>query len=302
MAVTVLGLGPMGATLAQAFLGAGHRVVVWNRTPGRSAGLEAAGARAAATAAEAIAATDLTVVCLRDHDATRSAVDGAAAALAGRTVVVLSSGTPDEARVTAASLAGHGADPLTGAIMVPTPLVGTEDGVILISGPHDTYARHRATLDALGGKVEHVGEDHGLASTLDIGMLDVYFSGLLGFVHAVALVGADGVSAERFLRFGAAAVDVLAASLADVARDIDAGSYPGTEDTLDMELSALEHIVGTAERHRVDPAAIGVVRDLARRGRRRPRQRQLLATRRGAAAVTRTRATRRVGGYASPAR
>lgn len=31
--VTVLGLGPMGAALASAFLAAGHPTTVWNRTP-----------------------------------------------------------------------------------------------------------------------------------------------------------------------------------------------------------------------------------------------------------------------------
>lgn len=34
-AVTVLGLGPMGRALAGAFLDAGLRTTVWNRTPGR---------------------------------------------------------------------------------------------------------------------------------------------------------------------------------------------------------------------------------------------------------------------------
>ncbi|WP_234436505.1 NAD(P)-binding domain-containing protein, partial [Streptomyces sp. XY511] len=34
-AVTVLGLGPMGRSLAAAFLAAGLPTTVWNRTPGR---------------------------------------------------------------------------------------------------------------------------------------------------------------------------------------------------------------------------------------------------------------------------
>lgn len=263
--VAVLGLGPMGAALAGAVLDAGHPTLVWNRTAERARPLVERGATASGTAAEAIAGAAVTLVCLRDHAATREVLDDVAAALAGRDVVVLSSGTPDEARATAARLAEHGAHPLAGAIMVTTPLVGTADGVVLVSGPRETYERSRTVLAALGGKVEHVDEDHGVASTLDIGMLDVYFSGLLGFVHALALVAADGVRGEQFLRFAGSAVDVLAASLADVARDVDARSYPGTEDTLEMELAAFEHIVGTSGQRGLDPAAIGVVRDLARR-------------------------------------
>ncbi|WP_143669806.1 NAD(P)-binding domain-containing protein, partial [Streptomyces sp. rh195] len=51
--LTLLGLGAMGVALARTWLTAGHPLTVWNRGPGRSAELAAAGARVAATAAEA---------------------------------------------------------------------------------------------------------------------------------------------------------------------------------------------------------------------------------------------------------
>ncbi len=41
--VTVVGLGPMGRALAGAFLAAGVRTTVWNRTPGRDTELVAEG-------------------------------------------------------------------------------------------------------------------------------------------------------------------------------------------------------------------------------------------------------------------
>ncbi|MFD0888709.1 NAD(P)-binding domain-containing protein, partial [Streptosporangium algeriense] len=37
--LTLLGLGAMGTALAQAWLAAGHRLTVWNRTPGRAEAL-----------------------------------------------------------------------------------------------------------------------------------------------------------------------------------------------------------------------------------------------------------------------
>ncbi|MFB7152975.1 NAD(P)-binding domain-containing protein, partial [Streptomyces virginiae] len=49
-AVTVLGLGPMGRSLAAAFLAAGLPTTVWNRTPGRDRELVERGAVSAATA------------------------------------------------------------------------------------------------------------------------------------------------------------------------------------------------------------------------------------------------------------
>ena len=59
----------MGRALASAFLAAGHPTTVWNRTPGRADGLVESGAVETGTAAEAIAASDLVVICVLDHDA-----------------------------------------------------------------------------------------------------------------------------------------------------------------------------------------------------------------------------------------
>jgi 3-hydroxyisobutyrate dehydrogenase-like beta-hydroxyacid dehydrogenase len=54
--VSVIGLGAMGRALAAAFLSAGHRTTVWNRTGGRAGDLVGKGAIEAATVAEAVAA------------------------------------------------------------------------------------------------------------------------------------------------------------------------------------------------------------------------------------------------------
>ncbi|WP_435212214.1 NAD(P)-binding domain-containing protein [Streptomyces sp. bgisy034] len=57
--------GP-GTALARAWLAAGHPVTVRNRTPARAGHLAAEGAAVAASAAEAVAAHRLVVLCLLD--------------------------------------------------------------------------------------------------------------------------------------------------------------------------------------------------------------------------------------------
>ena len=64
--VTMLGLGAMGTALARTWLAAGHPLTVWNRTPARAAALAPEGARVAGSAAQAVAANTLVVVCLLD--------------------------------------------------------------------------------------------------------------------------------------------------------------------------------------------------------------------------------------------
>jgi 3-hydroxyisobutyrate dehydrogenase-like beta-hydroxyacid dehydrogenase len=98
--VTVIGLGAMGSTLARAFLNSGRRVIVWNRTASRAEEMASRGAIVAATAAEAIASSHLTVMCVLDYVAADAimSMKGVNAALRGRTLAQLSSGQDVDAR------------------------------------------------------------------------------------------------------------------------------------------------------------------------------------------------------------
>lgn len=261
-AVTVLGLGAMGTALARALLAAGHPVTVWNRTPARADALVTDGARPAPDPASAVAATALTIVCLLDDDAVRAVLDGVD--LAGATLVNLTSGTPEHARATAAWLSDRGAEVLAGTIMVPTPLVGPEEGLVLYSGPATVHDRHRTTLAALG-RTDHLGDDPGRAALFDLGMLDVFFAGLASFLHAAAVVGRDGVPAAEFVRYAEEVVAILPATFRGLAEDVDAGTHPGEEDNLVMDAAALGHIVATSRARGVDPALPELVHRLARR-------------------------------------
>ncbi|WP_245505155.1 NAD(P)-binding domain-containing protein [Neorhizobium sp. S3-V5DH] len=102
--ISVLGLGAMGQALAARLLQQGHSVTLWNRTAGKAGFLVAQGAREVTSAADAIASSDLTVICVLDYAAASSVLDGAASALAGRAVVNLTNGTPAQARATAERL------------------------------------------------------------------------------------------------------------------------------------------------------------------------------------------------------
>jgi 3-hydroxyisobutyrate dehydrogenase-like beta-hydroxyacid dehydrogenase len=261
--VSVLGLGAMGRALAQAFRAAGHTVTVWNRTPARAEELRGAGFDVSATVAEAVAASDLVVICVLDTAAVEAVLDAARPAIGGATIVNLTSSTPEEARAVAAAAEEAGARYLDGAIMVPTPLIGTPNASVLYSGEAAVLDTHRGTLAAIGGGLDLVGTDPGLASLLDLGMLDVFFAGMTSFLHAAAMVGSDGISATAFQPYAEQIVDVLKGSLAGLAADVDAGSYPGHEDNLDMELAALEHIVTASAARGIDVSVPHASRRLA---------------------------------------
>lgn len=197
-AVTVIGLGPMGRALAGAFLDAGLRTTVWNRTPGRDRELVGRGAVSAPSAEEAVAASGLIVVCVVNYDAVDAILrrDAVAGALKGRTVVNLTADTPGRARDAAAWADGHGVRYLDGAIMTPTVTIGTPEAVLLYSGPEELYREHRSVLDALGGTHTHLGEKICRAAAYDIALLDIFWTAMSGYHHALAVARAEGITAR----------------------------------------------------------------------------------------------------------
>ena len=199
--VTVVGLGAMGTALARAFLGAGHPTTVWNRTAKRADDLVAVGAVRAESVAAAAAASPVVVICVLDNALVRELLDPISDQLAGHSVVNLTSSTPESARDTARWAVDHRIDYLDGAIMVPTPLIGGPEALLLYSGSLTVHDAQQSTLASLGGRAEFLGTDPGLASLYDLGMLDMLFAGMTSFLHASALVGADGVSARTFLPY-----------------------------------------------------------------------------------------------------
>lgn len=263
--VTVLGLGPMGRALAGAFLDAGVRTTVWNRTPGREGDLAERGAVLAASAEDAVAASALTVICLVNYDATDSVLRQPAVtdALKGRALVNLSADIPERARDTGRWAAEHGIGYLDGAIMTPTPSIGTPAGVFLHSGPEPLYAEHRPVLDALGGVHTHLGEDIGRAAAYDVALLDIFWTSMTGYVHALAVARAEGIPARELAPFAQGIGAILPPLFAEWADDVDSGSYSGEGNPLTSAVSTMAHVVHASEAHGIDASVMRAAEALA---------------------------------------
>lgn len=266
-AVTVLGLGSMGRALADAFLDAGLRTTVWNRTPGRDRELAERGAVSARSPEEAVAASRLTVVCVVNYDAADAIVRRGAVtdALKGRTVVNLTADTPDRARNTATWAAEHGIGYLDGAIMTPTTTIGTPAAVFLHSGPEELYRRHRPVLDALNGTHTHLGEDIGRAAAYDIALLDIFWTAMAGYAHALAVARAEGVTARELAPFAKGIGTILPPIFEQAAEEVDSGRFSGEDNPIISAASSMAHIVHTSEAHGIDAGMMRAAEGLARR-------------------------------------
>jgi 3-hydroxyisobutyrate dehydrogenase-like beta-hydroxyacid dehydrogenase len=252
--VTVIGLGPMGRAMAATLLKAGHPVTVWNRTPGRADQLVASGATLAPTPAQAVAASDFTILSLTDYGAMYDILADPGQALEGRTVVNLSSDTPAVTREAAAWAGRHGARFIAGGVMVPAPMVGTDAAYVYYSGPETVFRAHEAVLGVLG-EPRYVGEDPGLAQLWYQAQLTVFLTALSGLLQASAMVSAAGVPVGDFLPDSLETVTGIPAMLRsgeDLATQLESGVHPGSLSTVTMMGATADHILGTCEATGVD--------------------------------------------------
>ncbi len=225
-AVTVLGLGNMGAALADAFLSAGHSTTVWNRTAAKADPLVGKGARRADTVEEAVRASPVVVVCLLDYASVHEVLDPVAGALRGRAVFNLTNGTPRQGRDTAVWAREAGSEYVDGGIMAVPQIIGSESAFVLYSGPGKAAFDEYAELLEVLGAARFVGEDAGLASLLDLALNGAMYGLLGGAMHAIAVVGTEGVKAQDF------SAELLVPYLTSMtgiiphfARQIDTGEY-----------------------------------------------------------------------------
>jgi 3-hydroxyisobutyrate dehydrogenase len=161
MRVAVLGLGRMGAPIAERLVEAGHELSVWNRSPGPAEAFARRGVRVVATPGEAWEHADVCVTMLADGPAVEAVTLGENGLLtrdAEGTLVDMSTiGVDSSARV-AEACERRGVSflraPVTGN---PSVIVAGNLGII-VSGPKDTFERLAGTLRDIGPNVFHVGD------------------------------------------------------------------------------------------------------------------------------------------------
>ena len=261
--ITVLGLGAMGSALASALVRAGYPTTVWNRSPGRTTALVDQGAAAATTAFDAVTASDVVVACLLDAASVHEVLDPVADRLAGRTLINLTTTTPDQSREIAAWAGAHGAVHLDGGIMAVPHMIGQPGSSVLYSGSRAAFEQHRPLLD-LWGESTYFGEDAGLASLYDLALLSGMYAMFAGFLHGAAMVADAGVTATEFARRAAPWIAAMTGELAGFATVVDGGDYtvPGQQS---LEFSDLGDMVDASAAQGISTEVVDVVQNLIRR-------------------------------------
>ncbi|AXE35910.1 NAD(P)-dependent oxidoreductase [Chromobacterium phragmitis] len=200
--LALIGCGAMGTALGLRMLAQGWTLRVYNRSPERTRPLEAAGASAYRTPAEAASGADWVATVVTDSEALRGLLfsDGgiASAPALGRRLVDLGTHRPDRLADLGAESASRGwplvEAPMTGSVHDASHgtlhfLVGGEEADVEWASP---------LLWALGRGVHHLGGlGAGNTAKLALNLLVGAMAGGLG--EAVALLRARGLAVDSFL-------------------------------------------------------------------------------------------------------
>ena len=224
--VSMIGCGRMGSAMVEALSDGGSDVTAWNRTREKAEALSGPRVGVADSPGEALGASPMTLVCVTDYGATRDALEGAEPRLAGRTLVQLSNGTPDAARSLARMVADAGGDYLDGTVFSYPHAVGTDEMFVVYGGDRQVFAEARPLLEQLGGAVDHLGEDPGLPSALDLAAVPPVMQMAIAIWQGAKICEIEGVPFETFAEVTRELVPVIAEDALRKAADPDLPEDP----------------------------------------------------------------------------
>ena len=161
MKIGIAGTGRMGEAIGFRLMGLGHELTVWNRTPEKTKGLAAAGAKVSASPAALVGAVDIVITILTDARAIDALYHGPQGLLsgnvAGKLFIEMSTVQPEIEVALGAKVREKG------AALVECPVGGTtgparEGKLFGFAGAADAdMARARPLLESLCRRLEHVG-------------------------------------------------------------------------------------------------------------------------------------------------
>lgn len=264
--VSVIGLGKMGAALAATLLASGRSVTIWNRSADKAAALVAVGATLAPSPAAAIAASPVTVTCVKTHATTTELLRPIGNALARKTIIDLSTGGAKEAEELVAMLLAADARWQIGMINAYPSGIGKPETAILCAGPVNVWEATGDIVRSLGGASAHVGTEPAAIPGLFAAMFTARQGFMFGLIYGGAVCRKAGLPMEAF----AAQVPVtfgMAKNYADLfMRTVPPQAYDNAGATVAVYLAALDDVMATFDATGTTDAFPRLMRDLAQRG------------------------------------
>jgi 3-hydroxyisobutyrate dehydrogenase len=258
MKIAFLGTGLMGTGFVRRMLSQGHEVSVWNRSADKARALEAHGARACASAAEAVRGVDRVHLMVADDAVVDAVLEPIVEAIPSTAWIIdhtTTATTPTAER--AARWAARGRRFVHAPVFMGPSNCVEGTGVMLLSGDKALCDAVMPLLEPMTGKVVYLGPQPERAASFKLfgNLTLIGISGVIGDVcRLAAAVGIPPAEAMGlFASFNPGAT--LPARAAKVA----AGPYDQVSFEVAMARKDVRLMVEEAARHGVDLAVMPAV-------------------------------------------
>lgn len=172
MEIGYVGLGGMGHAMASNLISKGHTLRVWNRSPGKAAGLVAQGATLVEHPGQTVAGDGIVFTMVADDAALEQVVggpDGIAAKLGpGGIHVSMSTVSPETTRKLAALHAERGAGFIAAPVFGRPTAAAAAMLFILVAGEAGAREKIVPLLETMGQRVFQLGDDPVAASIVKL--------------------------------------------------------------------------------------------------------------------------------------
>ena len=229
--VSVIGCGLMGSALARGFARSGYRVAAWNRTHAKAEALAADGVTPIRSVTNAVDTSPLIVTCTTTYSDTMSALSPVER-WQGKTLVNVTSGSPEDAEELGRWSAARGVAYLNGGLFCYPQDIGSPEAKIYFSGSGAVWSENERMLMSLGGGTRHVSERVSAANVMYVGMNVFFTAAQSAYIEAAAYLVNEGISVDMLREISVPPLEVLRGTVDSVAGAIASGAYETDQATL----------------------------------------------------------------------
>lgn len=225
--IAYLGTGLLGAAFAEAALGRGDSVTVWNRTAAKAKALEAFGATVAATPADAVRNAERVHLVLQDDASVEAVIAALRPGLTADAIIIDHTTTlPAATAERLTRLNAEGVHYLHCPVFIGPVAARKSEGIILASGPQGLFEAVKPALERQASRVEYFGERPDLAAAYKL-IGNCMLLSITGVVADAMAVGAGaGIAPAEVMKL----LDFFnpAGVIAGRGRKMAAGDYTAT--------------------------------------------------------------------------
>lgn len=197
--IGLIGVGLVGAALAERILATGRRVIAFDTDPARMRVLEDLGGQPASHAHAVVAACGRIFLSLPTSATVSMVLDEIGAGLSARHVLMdTTTGSPSDAATAARRVTERGAAYLDATISGSSEQVRTRDAIVLVGGAEAAFRRCRELLELFAKRVFHVGPA-GQGSKMKLATNLVLGLNRTALAEGLAFAGALGLDLEQTL-------------------------------------------------------------------------------------------------------